>query len=54
MGSDVVGLRPLTGAGLRLSDCSDLTIHQSECDKTEALRGTALTWKEGVTVSLAS
>lgn len=35
MGSDLVGLRPLEGRGLSLSDCSDLPIHQSDCDRQE-------------------
>lgn len=48
MNSDRAGLRPLAGAGLSLSDCSDLPIHQSECDQAGE---TAPTWKEGVAVS---
>lgn len=37
MDSDVVGPRPLASAGHSLSDCPDLLIHQSDCDKAGAL-----------------
>lgn len=52
MDSDLAGLRPLAGSGLGLSDCSDLPIHQSKCDKTQASlqRETALTCEEGGSV----
>lgn len=33
MDSDLVGLRTLADAGLSLNDCSDLFIHQADCDK---------------------
>lgn len=33
MDSDPVGLRTLADAGLSLNDCSDLFIHQADCDK---------------------
>lgn len=39
MDSDLVGLRPLAGAGLSLSDCSDLPIHQLDCDKALSTEG---------------
>lgn len=32
MDSDLVGLRPLAGVGLSLSDYPDLLIHQLDCD----------------------
>lgn len=37
MDSDLAGLRPLAGTGISLNDCSDLTIHQSKCDKAGAV-----------------
>lgn len=36
MDSDLAGLRPLTGAGLGLTDCCDLPIHLSKCVKAGA------------------
>lgn len=39
MKSDLVSLRPLTGVGLSLSDCSDLPIHQFDCDKALSKEG---------------
>lgn len=33
MDSDLVGLRTSADAGLSLNDCSDLFIHQADCDK---------------------
>lgn len=39
MESDLVSLRPLTGVGLSLSDCSDLPIHQFDCDKALSTEG---------------
>lgn len=44
MDSDLVGLRPLTGAGHSLRDCSDLPIHQSGCDKAGALTTEGQPW----------
>lgn len=44
MDSDLVGLRPLAGAGLSLSDCSDLPIHQSDCDNAGALSAERQPW----------
>lgn len=36
MDSDLVGLRTLADAGPSLNDCSDLFIHQADCDKTSS------------------
>lgn len=33
MDSDPIGLRTLADAGFGLNDCSDLFIHQADCDK---------------------
>lgn len=42
--SDLAGLRPLAGTGRRVSDGTDLPIHQSECDKAGAFSTEGQPW----------